>query len=258
MAGIDGAGMLGAGAAAAPWLDAAGHFFNPKPTVNVLPLGAGQHCVVIDDALAHPQGLLAWACTQHYTPPSYPYPGLVCEVPRTLADGVADHFAQHVRKHLGARRTLDLSVRLSMVTTPPADLKPVQWLCHRDRYEVERPEILYAASVLYLFRDPSLGGTRFYAPRQSMAKTESLVADSQRLSVQDFSSRYGLQPGYMAASNDYFDIVTQVPAAWNRLIFYDGSLFHSAAVGDAGRMSPDPAAGRLTLNSFITCRRAAA
>jgi hypothetical protein len=242
----------------APWLDAAGRCFNPNPTVNVLPLPGGQHCVVIDDALASPEGLLAWACAQPYRPPLYPYPGVVCDVPGALADRVADHFAQHVRKPLGARRTLDVSVRLSMVATPPAELAPVQWLCHRDRYEVERPEILYAASVLYLFRDPALGGTCFYAPRQSMAATESLVADSQRLNAQDFTARYGVQPGYMAGSNDYFERVAQVPAAWNRLVCYDGSLFHSAAVGDPGRMSADPAAGRLTLNSFITCRRTAA
>ncbi len=248
---------MGTGAGSAPWLDAAGCCFNPHPTVNVLPLPGGQHCVVIDDALANPEGLLAWACTQHYAPPSYPYPGLVCDVPGALTERVADHWAQHVRKPLGARRTLDLSVRLSMVTTPPAELAPVQWLCHRDRYEVERPEILYAASVLYLFRDPALGGTRFYVPRQSASKTERLVADSQGLSAQDFTVRYGLQPGYMAGSNDYFDMVAEVPAAWNRLICYDGGLFHSAAVGDPDRLSADPAAGRLTLNSFITCRRTA-
>lgn len=242
----------------APWLDAAGFCFNPNPTVNVLPLMPGQHCVVIDDVLAHPEGLLAWARAQPYTPPRYPYPGLVCDVPSALARSVADHFALHVRKHLGARRTLDLAVRLSMVTTPPAELAPVQWLCHRDRYEIERPEILYAASVLYLFRDPALGGTRFYAPRLSKAKTEKLVADSQFLNAHDFTERYGWQPGYMAGSNAYFEMVAEVPAAWNRVIFYDGGLFHSAAVGDPLQLSADPARGRLTLNTFITCRKVAA
>jgi hypothetical protein len=262
MAATDGGGGVetGAqrGAEPAPWLDAAGLCFNPNPTVNVLPLMAGQHCVVIDNVLANPQGLLDWAAAQRYTPPSYPYPGLVCDVPQALSASVADHFALHVRKHLGARRTLDLAVRLSLVTTPPAELAPVQWLCHRDRYEIQRPEILYAASVLYLFHDPALGGTRFYAPRQSIAQTEKLVADSQLLNAHDFTERYGWQPGYMAGSNAYFEMVAQVPAAWNRVIFYDGGLFHSAAVGDPARMSDHPERGRLTLNSFITCRKSAA
>jgi len=44
-----------------------------------------------------------------------------------------------------------------------------------------------------------------------------------------------------------------VAAAWNRLIVYDGSWFHSADVNPA-RLATDPLQGRLTLNGFITCR----
>ena len=85
-------------------------------------------------------------------------------------------------------------------------------------------------------------------------ETEKLVADSQQLGAHDFGARYGLQPSYMADSNAYFERTARVPAAWNRLIFYDGSAFHSAEV-DPARLWADPLQGRLTLNSFITCRR---
>ncbi|MFZ2989444.1 DUF6445 family protein, partial [Ideonella sp.] len=68
----------------------------------------------------------------------------------------------------------------------------------------------------------------------------------------------GVAPGYMAGSNDWFEQVAHVPAAWNRFIFYDGSLFHSAEVGDATKLSEDPTQGRLTLNGFMTCTRPAA
>ena len=170
---------------------------------------------------------------------------------------MADYFALHVRKRLGARRTLDLTVRLSMVTVPPAKLEPRQWQCHRDRVADDPAAVLFAASVLYLFRDPTLGGTSFYVPRQSVAETDRLLADSQLLGAQEFSARYGLRPGYMAGSNAYFEHIAQVGAAWNRVIFYDGGLFHSADVGSPGRLDPNPARGRLTLNSFFTCRRSA-
>lgn len=238
------------------WLDGEGRFFNPKPSVQTLPLGAGRQCIVIDNALANPEGLRAWASSQPFGPPAgYPYPGLVCEVPAELGARMADYFAEHVRRRLGARRTVSLAARLSLINTPPHALEPIQWMCHRDRLVYDTSDILFAACVLYLFRDPGLGGTSFYAPRQASEATEQLVADSQVLSAHDFGARYGLQAGYMAGSNAYFERVAQVGARWNRIIFYDGGLFHSADVGDPALMLADPLRGRLTLNGFITCRR---
>jgi hypothetical protein len=239
------------------WLDGEGRTFNPHPTVSVLPLFDGQVCVVIDDVLAHPEGLREWACGQVFGPPDYPYPGLVCDAAPEIQSRTSELFAQHARRHLGARRTLDSNTRLSLVTTAPAALAPIQWLCHRDRYAHGRREILFAASVLYLFSDPALGGTSFYRPRRPAADIDAIVADSAVLGAADFSARYGLQPGYMAGSNDWFERVARVPAAWNRVIFYDGGLFHSADLGDPARLVADPRRGRLTLNSFITAHRGA-
>lgn len=242
------------GSPTTPWLDTQGRFFNPAPRLTVLPTGSGGVCVVVDDALANPHGVRAWAAAQTFVPPvGYPYPGQVCSVPSELNARMADFVSQHVRSPLAVRRVLDVAMRLSVIDTPPAQLQSVQWLCHRDRLAERDSGLLFAASVLYLFEDPALGGTSFYAPRQSAAATEALVADSQRLSAHDFGQRYGLQPGYMAGSNAYFERTAQVAAAWNRLIVYDGSWFHSADVNPA-RLATDPLQGRLTLNGFITCR----
>lgn len=239
----------------APWLDEQGHFFNPAPQVRTVAIGPGRTCVVVDDVLANPAGLRAWALTQPFMPPAgFPYPGHVAPVPADWDARWADFFGQHVRAHLGVRRVLSQALRVSVIDTPPAQLAPVQWLCHRDRLPEPGSELLFAACVLYLFHDPALGGTSFYEARQSPAATDALVADSQDLPAHAFAQRYALQPAYMAGSNAYFKQTVQVPAAWNRAIFYDGSVFHSADV-DPARLTPDPAAGRLTLNNFITCRR---
>jgi len=232
--------------------------FNPRPQLSVVPLTAGELCVVVDNALADPHALVAWAATNPtaFQPPQgYPYPGLVADAPTRLAQAMGDFFAVHVRKALGARRTLDTTVRLSMVTTPPRELEPRQWQCHRDRVADDPRAVLFAASVLYLFNNPALGGTSFYAPRRPLAEMLPMLADSQTLTPQAFSARHGVQPGYMAGSNAHFERVAQVPAAWNRAIFYDGGLFHSGDVDDPAQLSADPARGRLTLNSFFTCKR---
>ena len=239
------------------WDDAAGRFFNPTPAISTVALPGGNLAVVIDDMLLDPDGLVAWAREQAFhLPDGYPYPGVVVGAPQALSQRFADHFAEHARTRLKARRTLAHDVRLSMVTTPPEELDPRQWQCHRDRVSMD-PQTLYVASVLYLFRDPALGGTSFYVPRQTAAATDRIQYDRQTLSAPAFSARYGLEASYMDGSNDYFECVARVPAAWNRMILYDAGFFHSGDIGRPDLLTTDAATGRLTLNCFFTCRRQA-
>ena len=73
--------------------------------------------------------------------------------------------------------------------------------------------MLFAASVLYLFRDPALCGTSFCVPRQSAEATDRMLADSQVLDAGTFSARHGVQPGYMTGNNDWFERIACMPAA---------------------------------------------
>jgi len=239
------------------WDDGGNAFFNPHPAISTVPQPAGNQVVVIDDVLLDPAGLVAWARDRPFRAPDFPYPGLIADGPKALSGRFLDFFAQHARGRLGARRTLAHDVRLSMVCTPPSELDPRQWQCHRDRVSMD-PAILYVGSVLYLFRDPALGGTSFYRPRQSPLQTDRIVADSQTLTAAEFSARHGLTAGYMDGGNAYFDCVARVPAAWNRMILYDAGIFHSGDVGRPDRLTTDPLTARLTLNAFFSCRRNAA
>jgi uncharacterized protein DUF6445 len=42
------------------WLNGAGQFFNPSARVSAEPIVPGEFCIVIDEALANPAGLLEW------------------------------------------------------------------------------------------------------------------------------------------------------------------------------------------------------
>jgi len=238
------------------WDDGGEPFFNPDPAITTVALPSGRAVIVVDDVLRDPAGLVDWARGQAFRQPPFPYPGLIVDGPRALSERLLDFFAQHARTRLGARRTLEHDIRLSMVCTPPAQLDPRQWQCHRDRVSTD-PSILFVGSVLYLFRDPSLGGTSFYVPRQSADATDRIQYDSQTLGAQQFSARYGLEPGYMDGSNAFFERVARVTAAWNRMILYDAGFFHSGDIGRPDLLSTDPATARLTLNGFFTCRRQA-
>src|ERR1700688_3073989 len=176
------------------WLDSACRFFNPDPQLSVAQIDGERVCVVVDNALSSPEGLVDWAAAQAFEPArEYPYPGVVFEAPVDMTRRVADHFALYARGKLRARRTQSAAVRLSLVTVPPDQLYPVQWQCHRDLL-AEKPErVIFAAMVLYLFHDPALGGTSFYRPLKGAEETARINSDSQTMSAAEFGARYGLK-----------------------------------------------------------------
>ncbi|HEU0306397.1 MAG TPA: DUF6445 family protein, partial [Lysobacter sp.] len=181
--------------------------FNPNPRVQTLTAGGRPVCHVIDDALLEPQRWVDYA-TAHVREfedsPHDAYPGP--ELP--LADAVSARldafFARHVRRLFDARRTLRVSTRLSLATRRTEELAPRQWLCHVDRMRTE-PGQSVVASVLYLFHDASLGGTGFYRPLRPFPEVAQLVQASATLAPADFTARHGVQPGYMTASNAWFE-----------------------------------------------------
>lgn len=233
--------------------------FNPNPRIEAIPISGRHTCYVIDDALRDPQHWVDYAINGEDLKPSAnnAYPGPELRMPDAISTQLDRFFASHVRRLLGARRTLRMYSRLSLTTTPSDQLEPRQWLCHVDRLEVEPGQRL-AASVLYLFQDATLGGTSFYMPRRPLPEIAALVQDSATLPADTFAAKYGLRSCYMTESNAYFEKVLTVPARWNRLIFYDGSVFHSGDIAHPERLSADPKTGRLTLNGFFICQRALA
>jgi hypothetical protein len=233
--------------------------FNPSPTIRVLPITPQHDCYVVDDALLEPERWVDYAVahraefrlTGHNA-----FPGPEFRMPDAISADLDGFLAQHIRGLLGARRTVRMYSRLSLVTREPRALEPRQWICHRDRFDVP-PEECVGASVLYLFRDEGLGGTNFFVPRRTAFETDVLVHESGTLAPEAFARKYGIEPGYLNESNAWFERVLSVPPRWNRAIFYDGSLFHCSHIPAPERLDEDPRRGRLTLNGFFTCRRRA-
>ena len=233
--------------------------FNPQPRVEVLPIAGGADCLVIDDALLEPERMVALAGEHRDAfewSPHNAYPGPELRMPDALSARLDEFFARHVRARLGARRTLRMYSRLALATRAPHELDPRQWICHRDRIDPDTGA-MSAASVLYLFRDETLGGTSFFVPRRPKPQIDRLLHDSGVMRAEQFTARYGIRPGYQTDSNDWFEKVLTVPPKWNRIIFYDGGVFHCGDVRAPERLSADPRVGRLSLNGFFTCRRTA-
>jgi hypothetical protein len=234
--------------------------FNPKPRIERVSWPGGPCCWVVDEVLTDPQAFVDMAVEgrAHFVPaPHNAYPGLEWVMPAAVSEPLSEFFMLHLRAALQARRTLGMYSRLSLATLQPSALRPLQRVCHRDRFGAG-PDQSVAACTLYLFRNPELGGTAFYAPRQSVPQTNELIHRWNGMDDDSFTRVIGREKGYITASNRFFDLLGAVPAAFNRAVFYDGSLFHSSHIHAPERLSDDPACGRLTLNGFFICRRNAA
>jgi len=230
--------------------------FNPEPTITRQAIDGHQSAIIVDDFLLNPQDGCAHAlsCTYNPAPPGT-YPGLWSTLPPAQTAGFIRHLNFKFKDLVGFRRVLDATIRFSLVTLPPAALLPSQWQCHQDRVNLDPQRVLFAASVLYLYDNPTFGGTSFYRPKRPPSQTDAMIVDSQTLSPDAFRTRYGVQAGYMVHSNDWFELITHVPARFNRFIIYDGSIFHSGHIEQPALLSSDPSQGRLSLNGFYTLTR---
>ncbi len=231
--------------------------FNPKPTIQALPLYDEQVCYVIDDVLLHPEVWVQEAVKHraHFMEaPSNAYPGIELPMPEDINQGIIDYFNSFLNRRFGIRRIKASYSRLSMVTRTPEQLMPRQWLCHRDGVRVAANERMLA-SVIYLYKDAGLGGTSFYRPTQSAQQTAQIVHDSSVLQAEQFTAKYGIQPSFMTESNHWFEKIGCVEARWNRMIVYDGMMFHSGDITRPEAMTNNPETGRLSLNGFFSARR---
>jgi len=234
--------------------------FNPNPKITLIPIPGHLPCVVIDDFLVNPQALVDGAGKlfgDFVMAPHNAFPGLEMRMPDAFSWQLSDFFMLHIRRLLTARRIISMYSRLSMVTLKNHQLSNFQRVCHRDKFSKD-PMQCFGASVLYLFHDAQLGGTSFYLPKISDdAIARIYTPDSEWLSIpsETFTDLIGTPPKYQTTSNNVFELVCTVPAAWNRVIFYDGSIFHSAHITEPDLLTTDPTRGRLTLNGFFTCRK---
>jgi hypothetical protein len=229
-------------------------FFNPHAKPQAFALGNGNTCWVVDDVLSQPSQLRQFAidhAAQFQQAPFNAYPGVEFPMPVEITEKINYFFTTHIRRLFNIRRLVKSNTRMAMVTLPPEQLQARQWICHRDSAWVE-PQHCISASVLYLFDDPDLGGTNFYVPKKPMPDIEHFVHDASTLSNDAFSEKHAITPGYYRGEDAYFQLIGSVPAKFNRMIFYDGRMFHCGDIKAHERMSANPAKGRLTLNGFFT------
>ena len=138
----------------------------------------------------------------------------------------------------------------SMVVTPPDQLEQKQCLPHIDSF------LSGDLACVHYLCDKAQGGTSLY--RHKKTGYEKITSDTIHQYNQAVISEGALnieKKSYMNGSNDYFEQIAEVDAKFNRMIIYPSNILHSGNIPADFKYDPNPATGRLTLNSFIFSKR---
>jgi len=233
---------------------------NKSPTIEFRKLSTGQSVAVIDDFLAAPDELRAYAAAQasEFFMPEQSYPGILLNLD---AHPMHDIY-RFIRFELGPRFSFlrggaRFSSMLSMTTLPPDQLSNLQRLCHSDPPATGTQANF--AFVLYLFKNEKLGGTGFYRWKEREAITEATALENDDPGkaltfLQERFPTFNEPPCYITQSTEIAEQLDVVPAKYNRLVFYSGDIPHSAQISSPELLSTDVNNGRLTLNCFASVR----
>ena len=205
--------------------------------------------LVIDNFVADAEALVADACARPFTVQGQYFPGIRAEAPPAYQQLLLTGLRSALLDCLGMP---DGSLKLSMchyslVTTPAQELAPPQRIPHVDSFA-----IFGLATIHYLFKG-TFGGTAFYRHRATgFESIDKARREKYRQALyQEHSGPAAPGPGYINGSTDLFEQIARQDGVFNRMLVYRRNSLHSGCI-DAGFVpDPNPATGRLSINSFI-------
>jgi len=207
-----------------------------------------QPVIVIDDFAADPHSIIEEAAQLQYTPIGPHYPGIRANVPAARVRAFLAPIVDLLFSTFQCGTELQvLEAYYSMLTTPPADLRPIQRLPHFDGVERERLALLHFLST----DRPS--GTAFYRHRSTgLESVDAVHYPSFSAAVTRDAALHGLpEPAYISGDTAMYEQVASFEGRFNRLLVYRGHVLHCAYLPDGLSYSPDPRKGRLTVNTFL-------
>ena len=224
----------------------------PHPSMRIQKLTIGREnapLVVIDNLVADPEELVSDAVSKRYTAPHSYYPGLRAKAPLSYQMFIVGELRGLLCDYFGLEAP---SLRFGMchysvVTTPPGKLTPLQRIPHVDSNEARG-----LASIHYLFK-ADLGGTSFYRHR---ATGFEYVDETRRQTYYPILERELSGPAapgadYIDGDTPLFERVGSQTGVFNRMLIYRRNSLHSGAPTRGLPLPPDPASGRLSINSFL-------
>lgn len=207
--------------------------------------------IVIDDFMAEPAALVAYAESGdpfQASPQDY-YPGVRKPTPPQYAADLCANYAQRLREVFtsGATDPQALLSALSITTTRPEQLRPIQRLPH---FDTSDPRQL---AVVHFLCDTHHGGTSFYRHRQTGYETitQDRLRSYAALLKRQVMTQFAPPPRYMEGDNPLFERIASFEARFNRALIYPSNLLHSGNILQPQAEDHRPRATRLTANTFL-------
>jgi tryptophan halogenase len=228
---------------------------NTDASIRLEKISDDHHYVVVDDFLQDPDELVEFAA-QHaseFSSPDSSYPGQQFVVNDDAMKDIYRFIRFQMTRHFSfLKGNMNLYSNLSMATTHPSKLWPLQRICHID---LPSPDRTIYAALVYLFQNEELGGTDFYRYHDAELVQKAVAMQSEGPEkglafLQEHFPTYRKPACYMTESNEIAELICRVPARFNRLLFYSGQIPHSGAITAPELLSRDIRKGRLTLNVF--------
>ena len=229
---------------------------NEKLSVKVVnPNSEAQKILIIDNLLEHAEHLIDFATTNTFEP--YPktttgkgYPGIRLTPPQDYSQAITDFIKPLINKEFGIAENIEMrksECAISLMTTKPEDLGPIQCVPHFDTSNVNQFAVL-----LYLC-DKTHGGTAFYRHNATGFEFITAATSDHYLDIffAELNKKRPLQ-AYFSDSDERFTKIGFLPAAVNRMVIYRSCTIHSPYLIDpALSINADPRTGRLTVNTFV-------
>lgn len=232
---------------------------NPNASTTRIDIEVGRYfCVVVDDFLVDPAGVIDYA-KEHagkFKLQERGYPGVQMIPEESKLRDIQRFVRNKLSQEMNFCRTdIKMVAVFAMITLPPEDLNWAQRMCHTDPNM--RAGYIDVAGLVYLFKDPQLGGTGFYRFRNPQMFNQAIeIAQTDMAGalayLKEHLPMYREPSRYLTDSCEAAELIVTVPPRFNRAIFYGGGRPHNAIIGMPQLMVNDVNRGRLTLNFYAS------
>ena len=189
------------------------------------------------------------APTRPFAPDGPHYPGLRSRAPAGYGRMIVQALTGPLGELFGWKDAAFevVAADFSIVTTPPEALTPIQRIPHFDSTDEG------VVAVLHYLCGEEGGGTAFF--RHKVTGFETITEDRAERYAEvlraDVVTNGLPDPAYVAGSTALFAETALFAARFGRLLAYPGYALHSGRIPPGLTLDPDPAKGRLTVNTFL-------
>jgi hypothetical protein len=211
--------------------------------------------LILDGVMQRPEALIDYAAGEVEFRPAWTasggFPGLRAPAPLNYVEQLVRSLSPVVEKAFGLAnvKLARAECNFSLVTLPPAELKPLQRVPHADT-----DDPLQFAFLHYLCAS-AFGGTAFYRHRATGFETLRPERARAFTAARDAELREAPPgPAYIVGDSPHYERIAAAEARFDRLIVYRSRTLHSGLIAPNAPLSGDPRRGRLTANIFVNYR----